>query len=144
MVVDALGDLNWLAIAAATAAAFAIGLAWFAPISLGGWWARSVAGYSSIPAKEVSEGASRPRTLGLWLVSIAVDAIALAWVARLVGVESAGDGAVLGLVLGIGLAATIASWPVIFARMPSTWWLLNCGAFVFMQVGMGAILGAWR
>jgi hypothetical protein len=50
---------------------------------------------------------------------------------------------VLGLVLGLGLGATLASWPPIFARMPWQWWLVNSGAFVLMQVAMGTILGAW-
>jgi hypothetical protein len=69
--------------------------------------------------------------------------VALALAAEGVGADSAGDGIVLGVVLGIGFGATVNSWPPIFARMPWEWWLVNSGAFVLMQVAMGAILGAW-
>jgi hypothetical protein len=76
-------------------------------------------------------------------VGHAVNAVALALAAEGVGADSAGDGIVLGVVLGIGFGATVNSWPPIFARMPWEWWLVNSGAFVLMQVAMGAILGAW-
>ena len=36
------------------------------------------------------------------------------------------------------------SWPPVFARMPSAWWLVNNGAFLLMPAAMGAILGAWQ
>ena len=82
--------------------------------------------------------------LGAWLTSIAINAIVLALAIELGGADSVWDGALLGLVLGIGLGATLNTWPVIFARMPRTWWMLNNGAFLAMQLAMGAILGAWQ
>ena len=68
----------------------------------------------------------------------------LALAIELGGADSVWDGALTGLVLGIGLGATLNTWPVILARMPRTWWMLNNGAFLAMQLAMGAILGAWR
>jgi uncharacterized protein DUF1761 len=79
-----------------------------------------------------------------WLGVIAVSAVAHGVTAEAVGADSASDGIVLGLVLGLGFGATLASWPPIFARMPWEWWLVNSGAFVLMQVAMGAIFGLWH
>jgi hypothetical protein len=140
---DHLNDVNWAAVGASLAAAFAIGLIWFSPSALGGYWARQVSRYATIPQGEITSGASQPTSLSKWLLGIAVNAVALALAAEGVGADSAGDGIVLGVVLGIGFGATVNSWPPIFARMPWQWWLVNSGAFVLMQVAMGAILGAW-
>lgn len=144
MILDFLGDVNWAAVGASLVAAFAIGLVWFAPSALGGFWARQVSRYTGIPEGEITSGASQAAPLAQWLVGFAIAAVALALAVEAVGADSAGDGVVLGLVLGIGLAATLSSWPPIFARMPWEWWLVNNGAFLLVLVAMGAILGAWQ
>ena len=71
-------------------------------------------------------------------------AVVMGTTVEAVGAKSAGEGVVLGLVLGVGFGATLASWPAIFARMPREWWLVNTGAFLLMQVAMGVILAAWQ
>lgn len=144
MILDCLGDVNWAAVGASLVAALAIGLVWFAPSALGGFWARQVSRYTGIPEAEITAGASQPPALAKWLVGIAITAAVLALAVEAVDADSAGDGAVLGLLLGGGFGATFSGWPPIFARMPWKWWLVNNGAFLLMQVVMGAILGAWR
>lgn len=144
MVLDSVQSLNWLAIATAAAAAFAIGLLWFSPQVLGAFWARQVSRYTAVPEGEITSEASGPTALSAWLGVIAVSAVAHGVTAEAVGADSASDGIVLGLVLGLGFGATLASWPPIFARMPWEWWLVNSGAFVLMQVAMGAIFGLWH
>jgi hypothetical protein len=144
MILDNLSDLNWAAVGASVAAAFAIGAVWFSPSVLGGFWARQVARYSGLAEADITAAASRPQALAKWLVGFAVAAVTMALSAKTVGADSAGDGVVLGLVLAIGLAAPLSSWPPVFARMPWAWWVINNGAFVLMLAAMGAILGAWR
>lgn len=144
MILDSLDDLNWLAVATAAAAAFAIGMLWFSPIAFGAFWARQVSGYTSVLEDETMRDAGRPKALSAWLGTIAVSAIALAMTAGALDADSPGEGVALGLVLAVGLGATVAGWPAIFARMPWQWWLVNTGAFLLMQMAMGAILGAWR
>jgi hypothetical protein len=144
MLLDFVDDINWPAVAASVAAAFFVGLVWFSPPALGRFWARQVARYAGIAESEITSGASQARPLVSWLGSIIVTAVVMATTVEAVGAESAGQGSVLGLVLGVGFGATFASWPVIFARMPWQWWLVNTGAFLLMQVAMGAILAAWR
>lgn len=144
MILDSLNDVNWAATGASVVAAFAIGLVWFSPSALGGFWARQVARYTGIPETEITSGASQPIPLAMWLVGIAITTLELALTVEAVDADSAGDGVVLGLVLGVGFGASLGSWPPIFARMPWEWWLVNSGAFLAMQVATGAILGAWR
>lgn len=144
MILDFLDDVNWAAIGASVVAAFAIGLIWFAPSALGSFWARQVSRYTGITEGAITSGASQGTRLAKWLVAIAFTAVVMALAVEAVGADSAGDGVVLGLVLGVGFGATFSSWPPIFARMPWEWWLVNTGAFLLMQVAMGAILGAWQ
>ena len=142
MILDLFDDLNWAAVAVAALAAFAVGAIWYAPPVLGGYWARQVYRWTGASEAELMSG-NPTVPFAKWLVGMAVNAVALGLAAEGVGAESAGDGVVLGLVVGIGFGATVMSWPAIFARAPWGWWLVNSGAFVAMQVVMGAILGAW-
>jgi hypothetical protein len=144
MIIDAFNDLNWAAVAVATIAAYATGLVWFAPPVLGTLWARQVTQYSGIPEADVTSGAAQGTALLRWFVTTAVNIVVLALAVEATGADSVGDGIGLGVVLGVGFSATVSSWPSIFARLPRTWWLLNAGAAVLMNVVAGAILGAWQ
>ena len=144
MILDSIDDINWFAVAASAAAAFLIGLVWFSPAALGGFWARQVSRYTAITEGEITSEASRATALSRWLSSIVITAVVMAMTVEAVGAESAGEGVVLGAILAAGLGATFASWPPIFARMPWQWWLVNTGAFLLMQVVMGAILATWQ
>jgi hypothetical protein len=144
MIIDAFNELNWAAVAVSTVAAFAIGLVWFAPPVLGTLWARQVSQYAGIPEAEVTGGAARGTALLQWLVATAINVIVLALAVQTTAADSAADGVVLGGVLSLGFGATVSSWPSIFARLPQTWWLLNCAAALLMNVVAGAILGCWQ
>jgi hypothetical protein len=142
MILELLDDLNWAAVLVAALASFAIGFVWYAPPVLGGYWARQVSRYSSIPQDELKATPTLSQ-LALWLAGMAINALVLALVAEGIGADSVGEGIVLGLVVGIGFGATFFSWPAIFARAPWGWWAVNTAAFLVMQMAMGAILGAW-
>ena len=144
MIIDAFTDLHWVAVAVSTIAAFAIGVIWFAPPVLGTLWARQVTQYAGIPAADVTSGAAKGTALLPWFVATAINVIVLALAVAATGADSLADGMVLGVVLSLGFGATLNSWPSIFARLPRTWWLLNCGAALLMNAVAGAILGAWQ
>lgn len=144
MILDSLDDLHWPAVAVATVVAFVVGTVWFSPALLGGFWARTVSRYTGTPDGEITANASRPPALAQWAIAIASSTFALALAANGSGADSAGEGALLGLLLAAGLAATFFTWPAIFARMPWRWWLVNSGAYLVMLGTAGAVLGAWR
>lgn len=144
MILDFLDEVNWAAVAVALLVAFVIGAVYFLRSVVGGVWARQVFRYAGIPENETISGSSQPGAVAKWLASIAVNAVALALAVRAVGADSPGEGVVVGIVFWLGFGATSTSWPPTFTRMPWEWWLVNNGAFLLMQVAMGAILGAWR
>jgi hypothetical protein len=143
VLLDALGDVRWLALLAGSAAAFVVGVVWFAPAVLGSLWARSVADYSGTQADEVSRRAAEPAVLARWFLSVVVTAFTIEIAVQATGADGAWEGALLALLLGAGVGAAFFSWPVVFARLPVRWWLLNSGALVAMLVAMGAVLGSW-
>jgi hypothetical protein len=144
MITDHLDDLHWAAVGVSVLAALLIGLVWFAPPVLGGLWARQVATYTGVDDAEIAAGASRPETLAKWLIGFIVAAVVLGLAVEATGARSAVDGLVLGVVLAVGVGATLGSWPPVFARMPWAWWAINTAAFTVMLGAMGAILGGWR
>jgi hypothetical protein len=70
VILDHLNDVNWAAVGASLVAAFAIGLIWFSPSALGGYWARQVSRYATIPRGEITSGASQPTSLSKWLLGM--------------------------------------------------------------------------
>jgi hypothetical protein len=143
VVLDALGDVRWLALIVASVGAYVVGAAWFAPSVLGTVWARDVARYSGTTTDDVARRAAEPAVLAQWFLSVLVTALTIELVVQATGADGAAEGAVLALVLGAGVGAAFFSWPVVFARLPLRWWLLNSGAFALMLGAMGAVLGAW-
>ena len=103
MIIDSFNDLNWVAVAVATIAAFAIGLVWFAPPVLGTLWARQVSQYAGIAEADVTDGAAKGAALLPWFVATAVNVVVLALAVAATGADSLADGVVLGLVLSAGL-----------------------------------------
>jgi hypothetical protein len=93
---DVLGDLNWLAVIVATLAYFALGAIWYAPPVFGNLWMRS--GGIQVPERPQASFYIAP-LLTCLLASIAVGMLAVATAS-----DTVGEGIVLGLVAGIGIA----------------------------------------
>jgi Protein of unknown function (DUF1761) len=93
---DVLGDLNWLAVIVATLAYFALGAVWYAPPVFGNLWMRS--GGFQVPEQPQATFYIVP-FLTCLLATIAVGMVSAA-----TGSDSLGEGIVLGLVTGIGIA----------------------------------------
>jgi hypothetical protein len=144
MLLEAIDDLNWGAVAGSAAVSFVLGLAWFTPPVLGHYWARQVAHYSGASEMETLDEGARPDRLLKWIVGISINVIVLALVIEGVEADSAAEGMLVGGALSLGFGATLSSWPPIFAKMPWQWWLVNNGAFLLMQTTAGGILAAWR
>ncbi len=93
---DVLGDLNWLAVIVATVAYFALGAVWYAPPVFGNLWMR--AGGIQVPEQPQMSLYAIPFFTCL-LATIAVGMLAIA-----TGSDTVGEGIVLGLVTGVGIA----------------------------------------
>lgn len=100
MALDALGDLNWLAVIVATIAFFALGAIWYAPAVFGDAWMRS-SGFQ-MPEGE-KPGASF--YIGPFITCL-IATIAIGMLAAATGSDTVGEGIVLGVVAGFGIAAS--------------------------------------
>lgn len=138
---DVLGDLNWIAVIVAGLAYYFLGAIWFMPAVAGKTWMRSI-GWDpqAEPPKMTAKTFVGP------LVAYIVAAAALGMIARTAGLTSVGDGLVLGLVAGIGLAGMILYVTAVFdpkSPEPMTWFGVS---FAYHFVGIllaSVIVAAW-
>jgi uncharacterized membrane protein required for colicin V production len=96
-----LGQLNWLAVAAATVVYFALGGVWFIPKVFGDAWTRSI-GWE--PSEEDTPG---PAVYLGPLATCFLATVAIALLARAANASGIGEGLVLGLVTGVGIAGAV-------------------------------------
>ncbi|SER83016.1 Protein of unknown function [Lentzea xinjiangensis] len=140
MSLTVLGDLNWLAVAVATIAYFALGMVWYADYAFGRAW-HHASGRDLSPPEETGV-----RTYAVPLATCLV----LTLVTAMIGVASDTDtimeGVLLGLVIGAGIAL-----PVRFVTgaydmtkpAPLTFAAIGAGYHVVGLTLAGAILGQW-
>ena len=140
-----LANLNWLAIVAATLAAFAAGAIWFGPKTFfPTWW--------KLMGKDATEepGANSNMVVifGSTFVGALVQAVTVASVIYFVAAGDSGfgalGGALTGFLIGIGLAAASSLGHRLFAGQGFRVWLIEVGSDVVNLTIMGLILGAWR
>lgn len=137
-----LGVLNWLAIAVATLAYFALGGVWFLPGMFGKAWSRSM-------GWDMPEGAEGPGAaiyIGPLLTSL-VASIALALLAEATRADGAGDGLILGLVVGLGIAGSVLLLTAVFDPKkpePRTWFAITGGYHIAGLTLASVIISAWR
>jgi uncharacterized membrane protein YeaQ/YmgE (transglycosylase-associated protein family) len=96
---DVLGELNWLAVLVGAVIYFALGALWYSPMLFARPWQRSI-GWDperTPPQQSVT-------TYIVPFLAYVAMAIAVGMLAKALGSDSAGEGIVLGLVLGIGLS----------------------------------------
>jgi hypothetical protein len=142
MTFEILGDLNWLAVLVAALAYFLLGAAWYAPPVFGRVW--SDAGGFALP-----ESGERP-SAAIYvtpLIGSILSAIALAMIAELTATDTFGEGVVLGLVVAIGFAISIAFVTAQFESQkpkPMVWGAVNAGYHAVGNIVAAVILALWR
>jgi hypothetical protein len=139
---DVLSDLNWLAVIVAAIVYFAVGALWYAPPVFGKVW--SAAGGFSLP-----EPGSRPSPAIYVtpLVGSILSAIALAMIAKASGTDTFKEGIVLGLVVAIGFAVSIAFVTAQFESTkpkPMVWGAVNAGYHVVGNLLAAIIIASWQ
>ena len=101
MMLDALADVSWLAVAVATLAYYVLGALWFTPL-FGAAWDRSI-------GRTRSRGDRFPVSYYVVpLVSALMVTIAMATLVSATAPGTFGDALALGLVVGLGVAVAIS------------------------------------
>ena len=126
MTFDLLGDVDWLAVIVAAVAYFVLGAVWYAPPIMGKAW-MAAGGMQDMRGTSERPG---PGIYVVPLIGSLLSAIALGMIALATATDSFGEGIVLGLVVGIGFAISIALVTAAFESAkpkPFTWGAVNAG-----------------
>lgn len=130
-------EVNWLAVLAATVAAFVLGGLWYSPLLFGKKW-QAAAGLSDETLK-----AGNPALIfgGSFVLAF----IASAMFAMFLGPKpSLQSGTLTGLAAGLCWVATSFGINGLFERKPLALTLINCGYHTVQFTLIGAILGTWH
>lgn len=136
---EAVSGISWLAVVVAAVAWFVLGAAWYINPVIARKWQQ--AGGIEVP----EDGEPNPLIFLLTFLAYMVASAVTAFLAGAIGISGAGEGAVLGLALGIGYALTGAAVTAIYDTKPDPfgWFWING---VFNLIGLtavGAVIGAF-
>ena len=137
-----LGQLNWLAVIFAAVVYFVIGAAWFAPAVFGRPWMAAIGFDESRPRPEMNPMSYAGPAVFYLIASIATGLLAAA-----TGTDTLGEGAILGLVVGVGYALVVTATDAVFdpnKPKPWTWFGISGAYHVVSLVIVGMIIGAWQ
>ena len=139
-----LAELNWLAIVVAWVAAFAAGAIWFGPKTFFPIWWRAMGKDPNNMEVTGNMGA----IFGGTAVAAFIEAVTVASVIHFVALATPSfglwDGAGVGLLLGIGLAAASSLSHRLFAGQGFKVWAIEVASDVVNLTIMGLIIGAWQ
>jgi hypothetical protein len=133
--------VNWLAVVVAAMATFFLGALWYTAI-FGGAWAR-LNGYTELKLAEIRKDKPPALFFTAMIVAYLLIASVVAMIARAAGVASAVDGALLGLLLWIGLALGIGITAYVASDKPVGVYAIDLSYQLIFLVMIGAIVGAW-
>ena len=132
-------DLNYLAVAAAIVLNMALGALWYGPVFGKAWM-----GVNNLTEEMIKERGGATKGYIVAVVVSAIIALVIALLAEAVGVENAGEGAVLGAAAGVGLVATTFGVSYVFESRTVKHWLINAGYPVVSITLIGTLVGVWQ
>ena len=137
-----LEGINWLAVLVAAVAVFMLGGLWYTAL-FGKLWQR-LHGYSDAKLKELQ--AKRPPQVffGILIASYLVLAAGIAVLFNSSGIHSAPQGAAVGGLLWLGLAAPIGATAYIASDRHIGIFIIDLAYQAVFLAMAGAILGGWR
>jgi hypothetical protein len=139
---DALGQLNWLAVIVGALIYFVLGALWYSPMVLGRQWQRSIGWDPERTPPQMS-----PVTYVVPGLAYLVMAIAVGLLAVTTGTDTAAEGVILGLVLGIGLSLMHTLVDATFdpnKPQPWTWFAINGTYHALGLLIVAVIVAVWQ
>ena len=138
--------INWLAVAVAFVIFFAVGAIWFGPKTFYPVWIR-LAGLTPEPGKGLGHH-SMPFVLGLTALGALAQVVTVAWIINIVeaaaGPATPVDGLLVGLLLGIGIAAASSLSHRLFSGHGVRVWLIEVGSDVVSLALAGLVIGLFN
>lgn len=130
-------DINYLAVVAAAIVNMAVGFVWYSLKVFGKTWMKEV----GLTIKQIGNGPGIG--YAVTMLGALLQAYVLAHFVDYTGADTAADGLVTGLWLGVGLVATSIGVNYIFAQRSRTLWLIDAGYFVTTLALNGVLLAVW-
>jgi hypothetical protein len=138
MIIDLLGDLNWLAVVVATVAWYVFSAIWYSVPPISQAWQRAAKitppGGGGMPPVSTMIG-----TLILYFVTTVVIALLVAALA----ITEVGDAIELGVLLGVGFWTVGPFITQLYEQKGSTYWLINGIAGIISLAIVAVILALW-
>lgn len=132
---EAIANINWLSILAASLSAFVIGGIWYGPLFGKAWMAASGKSEDELQQRNMVQ---------VFTVSLLLILIAAINLEMFIGSEGTlAYGIFAGLLAGTGWVATFMGVIYLFEQRSLKLWLINAGYSVIALTLMGSILGAW-
>jgi hypothetical protein len=137
MILDLFGELNWLAVVVATLAWFAFSAIWYSIPPLSKAWATA--------AKVDTTGDGPPLALLFvpTLIGYFVTTVVIGLLVAGLGINSLGEGLVLGVVLGVGFGMVGALVNQVYEGKGSSYFLINGVNAVIAYGIVAGILSVW-
>jgi hypothetical protein len=136
-----LAAVNWLAVVVAAVASFILGGLWYSVLFSKPWMRLSGITQEQIDAGAGNMALNYAGAFVMYLIAVAV----LALVMQAAGVVGAGQGLLLGLLIGAGIVATVSfNNYVVFGGRPLGLFLIDYGYPVTALALSGVILGVWQ
>lgn len=139
VLMDYVSQLNWVAVVASAAAAFAVGAVWYSQAVFGKQWMKG----AGLTQKDV-ENPDMVKTMGGGAISVLVTAVALAVLFDVLALEGVLDGALLGALAAVGFIVSNKIMHTLFEMKSSEYILITTLGDVVSLAVMGAVLGLLR
>jgi hypothetical protein len=134
-IADALATVNWLAVLAATVAAFTLGALWYSKLLFGSAWMQEV----GLSEESLAKINMRPVLAGTAVLQF----VAAAALAACLGTGSSWlTGLQAGLVVGVCWIATAYGITYLFELRSGRLFSINAGYYIVTFAVMGTIIGA--
>ncbi len=130
-------EIEWVAVIVATAAAMAIGFAWFSLLAEP--WMRAV----GTTREEIGEG-PRPSVYAVTTLLQLVTAVALAIVVDWGGADTFAEGILVGFLAWAGFVATRKGISSLFERRARNLFAIDAGHDLVVLLVMGVVLALWN
>ncbi len=139
MLIDLLGDLNWLAVVVATVAWYAFSAIWYSVPPISKAWIQA--------ARVTPEGTGTmppPSTMIATFVGYFVTTVVIALLVAALAITEVGNAIELGVLLGVGFGIVTSYIGQLYEQKGSSYWLINGLAAVIAWSIVSVILALWN
>lgn len=134
------GEVNWLAILVAAAAAFVIGAAWYSPKMFAAQWMTDV----GLKKKDIEKADDMTMTMVSSFVLTFVKALLVALLVGALGLQGFADGFIFGGLLAVMFGATIVGLHYLYQMRTLRLFMIDAGYTGVQFIVISIILSIWQ